>query len=273
MKQHSKLATFFIVCSVVFLIGLICTVAGLATGGMQNIEKLADHYDWIQDSPGERGITNYKAEDFHGIEATGDVDLWILGASYYGDSSWLEKEGLLESTEMDNIGTGQVTVICGDRMGQPEVNVENGILKINSGTIDFKGINLDFDEATFYPRILVCVPDQILESLNVSGQTGDVNIMGVGWKKADIQMNTGDIALEKVDSQGLTIDTDTSDMNLKGAFTGTTKVHTGTGDLKLETSLTGKEYELTARSTVGDVKIMEAGKKVKESSYWVRPFG
>ena len=263
MKQHSKLARFFIVCSVIFFIGVILTVTGLATGGGKNIEKLAEHYDWIS-SPGERGITTYKAEDFHSIEATGDVDLWILGSGYYGDSSWVEKEGLLESTEMDNIAPNQVTVICGDRMGQPEITVENGILKINSGPVDFNGINLNLDEATFYPRILICVPDQILESLNVSGQTGDVNIMGVGWKKADIQMNTGDMTFEEADSRGLTIDADTSDMELEGTFTGKTKVRTETGDLDLTTSLARKEYDLTAKTSAGDVKILEAGKTVKE---------
>ena len=265
MKQHSKLATFFIICSLVFLIGLICTVAGLATGGKNNIEKLADHYDWFQDSPGERGITNYKVEDFHGIEATGDVDLWILGTGYYGDGSWMEKEGLLEPTEMDNIGTNQVTVICGDRMDQPEITVEGGILKINSGSVDFKGINLNLDEATFYPKILVYVPDQVLETMNVSGQTGDVNVMGVSWEKADIQLNTGDVVFEKVDSRGLTINTDTGDLSLKGTFTGATAIHTETGDLDLETGLTRESYHLTARSSTGDVKITEGKKTVKKA--------
>lgn len=263
MKQQSKLATFFIVCSVVFLIGLILTGIGLANGGRENAGKLAEHYNWIN-SPGARAITTYKAEGFHSIVATGDVDLWILGSDYYGNHSWVEKEGLLGPTEMDSIAPNQVTVICGDRMGQPEVTVENGVLKINSGTVDFKGINLALDEATFYPRILVCVPDQVLESLNVSGQTGDVNIMGVAWKNADIQLNTGDVTFEKADSNGLTIDADTSDMKLEGTFAGITKVSTDTGDLTLTTGLARKDYDLTAKSSVGDVKIMEAGKAVKE---------
>lgn len=263
MKQQSKLATFFIVCSVVFLIGLILTGIGLANGGRENAGKLAEHYNWIN-SPGARAITTYKAEGFHSIEATGDVDLWILGSDYYGNHSWVEKEGLLGPTEMDSIAPNQVTVICGDRMGQPEVTVENGVLKINSGTVDFKGINLALDEATFYPRILVCVPDEVLESLHVSGQTCDVNIMGAGWKDADVQLNTGDVAFEKVDSQGLTIDSDTGDFDLEGTFTGKTKVRTETGDLDLTTSLARKEYDLTAKTSAGDVKILEAGKTVKE---------
>ena len=54
MKKLSKLAIFFIVCGGVFLLGLICAIGGAASGGVDGFEKVADDFDWVQGSPGER---------------------------------------------------------------------------------------------------------------------------------------------------------------------------------------------------------------------------
>ena len=183
MKQLSKLAKFFIICAAVFVIGIACTAAGAASGGVQGFEKLAERYDWIN-SPGERGVTAQNVGDFHSIEATGDVDLWIVGKSYYEKAGWLADQDLLKQTELDVIGSGQVCVIAGDQMEQPQISVEKGVLTIDAGAIDLTGINLNITEAEFYPEVLVCMPDETLRTLTVSGQT--VTAVGNGSARLKI---------------------------------------------------------------------------------------
>ena len=264
MKQLSKLAKFFIICAAVFVIGIACTAAGAASGGVQGFEKLAERYDWIN-SPGERGVTAQNVGDFHSIEATGDVDLWIVGKSYYEKAGWLADQDLLKQTELDVIGSGQVCVIAGDQMEQPQISVEKGVLTIDAGAIDLTGINLNVTEAEFYPEVLVCVPDETLRTLTVSGQTGDVNVLGVSWKSAKIGVNTGDISMEGVDSKALALSVDTGDIEVQGKLTGTVEAGSETGDIEIATSLPKEKYALDLKTDVGDIKVLEGGEKTFES--------
>ena len=89
MNTLSKLSKFFIICAAVVFVGMVCAIAGAVNGGIEDIDKLADNYDWIQGSPGERGVTAQKVEDYHSIEVTGDADVWIVGREFYKKASWL----------------------------------------------------------------------------------------------------------------------------------------------------------------------------------------
>lgn len=262
MRGLSKLQKFLIICAVVFVCGIVCSIAGAASGGVQDMEKIADRYDWLN-SPGARGVTAQKVEDYHSIDITGSVDVWIVGKDYYTTASWIADQDILEQTELDVIGPGQVCVVAGDRMSQPEISVDKGVLNINSETIDLTGINLELTEATFCPKILVCVPDEMLESLHVSGQAGDVNVLGVSWKKAKIELNAGDIDLEDVKSGSLTLETDAGDIELGGELMGTTSVITDAGDIEIDSSLAKAEYAFDVETCSGDVKVKEAGQDEK----------
>jgi len=242
MRELSKLAKFFIICAAVFFVGLVCTIAGVATGGVQNIEKLADHYDWIQDGPGERGVTAQEVEEYNAIEFTGDADLCIVGKEFYKKASWLADQDMLEQTELDVIGKNKVIVIAGDEVPQPEINVENGVLKIDMGETDYSGINLNMSDAPYYPQILVCAPAQTLEHLTISSDVGDLELLGIAWKNAKIKLYDGNIDMEGVKSAGLDMETVSGDIEIQGEFLKTTSANNDVGDIEIDTSLPKAEY-------------------------------
>ena len=264
MRELSKLAKFFIICAAVFFVGLVCAIAGVATGGVQNIEKLADHYDWIQDGPGERGVTAQEVEEYNAIEFTGDADLCIVGKEFYKKASWLADQDMLEQTELDVIGKNKVIVIAGDEVPQPEINVENGVLKIDMGETDYSGINLNMSDAPYYPQILVCAPVDTLQSLNVSSGTADVHVLGVAWENADIELNTGDIQMEGVKSGGLTAQTDTGDIEIQGEFLRMTTATGKTGDVEIDTALPKSEYAFELDTDTGDISVKEGSQDAVE---------
>lgn len=298
MRTHSKLKKFFLICAAVFVVGLGCAIGGAACGGLQDMNKLGDRYDWIHTSPGERGVTAQKVKDFHSIEATGDADLWIVGESFYKRDSWLAEQEVLEQTELDVLGKNKVCVICGDRIEQPEISVKNGVLKINSAPVEMDGIILDLTDDVAYPQILVCVPDETLKSLTVSGETGDVDLLGISWKNARVLLNYGDLEAKAVKSESLTAKVDSGDVEVRGNLKGTTDVtvesgdielrgrlggitraFTGSGDIELKGILKGKirtasdsgdielktdlpkdRYGLKVRTMEGDIEMLEAGR-------------
>lgn len=303
MRERNRLAIFFIICAVVFIIGLVCAVAGIVTGGPKDIDKLADKYDWIQGSPGERYVVSQKEENFDSIEVTGDADLWIVSKEYYNDADWLAAQELLEQTELSDVGENKVCVVTGDRLGEPKVTVENGVLTIDSGTMDHSGMNLNIMGETWSPKVLVCMPDEELKSLKVSGQVSDVKLLGISWKAADIGLNTGDIYMKNIDSGSLTaevdsgdidltgkfkgktkltaetgdiqisgkiagtsaVSTDTGDVDMSGKLTGITNVSTNTGDIQIKTQLIKEKYSYDLKTSTGDVKVIENGKEIAGS--------
>lgn len=264
MRELSKLAKFFIICAAVFFVGLVCTIAGVATGGVQNIEKLAEHYDWIQAGPGERGVTAQEVEEYNAIEFTGDADLYIVGKEFYKKASWLADQDMLEQTELDVIGKNKVIVIAGDEVTQPTIEVENGVLKINAVEKDDSGINLDMSDAPYYPQILVCAPTQTLEHLTVSGEVGDVELLGIAWKNAKIELNVGNIDMEGVESAGLDMKMDSGDIEIQGEFKKTTSAISDAGDIEIDTSLPKAEYAYELSSDAGDVKVKDGSEDAME---------
>lgn len=254
MRELSKLAKFFIICGIVFVVGIVCTVAGAAMGGPQDIEKLADRYDWIQGEPGERGVTSYPVEEFHSVAVTGDCDVWLVGKSFYKNASRMAQDDLLTSGEMDLIEENKVLVIAGDKVVQPEITVSEGVLTINAGPRqETSGISLS--SGSWTPQILVCCPMDPLESLSVSNDYSDLTCLGTAWKNADIQTNSGYTSMEGVDSAGLSLETESGDCELEGSFVKTTSLKTESGDVKISTSLAKEEYGLNLGTGSGDIEL------------------
>jgi hypothetical protein len=264
MRELSGLAKFFIICAAVFFVGLIFTIAGIATGGVNDIEKLAEHYDWIQAGPGERGVTAQEVEDFNAIEFTGEADLYIVGKDFYKKASWLADQDVLEQTELDVLGKNKVIVVAGDEAEQPEITVENGVLKINTATIDHDGISFSTTDAPFIPQILICAPMEELEHLTVSGDGGDLELLGVAWKNAKISLDEGDINMEGVKSTGLSMETDSGDIEIQGEFMKTTSAVSDSGDIEINTSLPRTEYAFELSSDSGDTTVKEGGEEAAE---------
>lgn len=275
MRELSKLAKFFIICAAVFFVGLVCAIGGVVCGGPDGLEQVAERYDWVHYTPGERSVTAQKVDDFHSIEVTGDMDLYIVGKEFYKNASWLADQDMIDGDELDVLGKNKVCVICGDKVEQPEIEVKKGVLKINSGSVDMNGINLNLSDESWYPTILVCAPDEVLESLTVSGETGDVDILGASWKTADIQLNYGDLTVEGVKSGALQAELDAGDMEIQGKLMGRTRVATDAGDIEIDTPLARAEYALKLRTDAGDLEVKETGRsaEVYEGGYKLEEYG
>ena len=248
MKKLSKLAIFFIVCGGVFLLGLICAIGGAASGGVDGFEKVADDFDWVQGSPGERGVTAYPVEDFDSVYLTGDADYVLVGRGAYKNASKLVSDGPLEPTELDLVQKNQVLVIAGDRVQQPEIVVKDGALSIGCDRQEVNGINFNSSEMSWTPTILVCCPKAPLEELTVSSQEADLTCLGTAWKKADIGINYGDVEMDGVKSAGLQMELDYTDAELDGEFLKTTAITATDGDVDIATPLAKTEYGLDLRA-------------------------
>lgn len=259
MKQHSKLKRFFLICAAVCAAGIICTVIGVTAGGVEGFEKVAEKYDWVEGDPGERGVTAYPVEDFQSVEINGEADVYLLGKEFYKNATRLTSDDILEPTETDVLGKNKVIVIAGDRVQQPDIKVDKGVLKITSVVPEDSKFSINFSSLTWTPTILVCCPMQTLDSLKLTSDCGDMNLLGISWKNAQIMTNYGYIAMEGVSSGGLSMKMDSSDADLQGEFLKNTSIMTDSGDVKLETSLAKSEYGLRLHAEYGDIRILEPG--------------
>lgn len=256
MNRLSKTAKFFIICGAVFVLGLICTIGGVAAGGIDGLEKVAEDHDWVAGSPGERGVTAQKVETFDSINVSGQGDVWLVGRSFYQNASRLTEEDLLYPTEMDLMKKNQVLVIAGDKVEQPTIGVRDKVLSIEFNNEEFNGINLDSSDIGWTPIVLICCPQDPLEKLAVSSEVADINCLGVAWKQANIQLNTGDITMEDVESHGLQLHLDTGDARMQGMFMNVTSIESEVGDIKISTSLQKEEYGLDLTSGTGDITVI-----------------
>ena len=203
MRTLSNLAKFFIICAAVFFVGLVCTIIGVAAGGFEGINKIAEKYDWIQGDPGERTVISQTVEDFQSVAVTGYADYWIVGRDFYKSEKWLADQDLLTEKEAALIEPNQVSIICGENADKPEIKVEKGVLTIDAGAKDVSGISFSTSDAPWNPEVLICVPDEVLESLTASSEIGDINCLGVAWKNARIELNSGTVNRGGVRSGGL----------------------------------------------------------------------
>lgn len=264
MRTLSNLAKFFIICAAVFFVGLVCTIIGVAAGGFDGINKIAEKYDWIQGDPGERTVISQTVEDFQSVAVTGDADYWIVGRDFYKSEKWLADQDLLTEKEAALIEPNQVSIICGENADKPEIKVEKGVLTIDAGAKDVSGISFSTSDAPWNPEVLICVPDEVLESLTASSEIGDINCLGVAWKNARIELNTGNVNMEGVRSGGLVAETDTGDANLQGKFMERLQAKTDTGDIEIDTTLAKAEYGLDLKADSGEITISEPGQDDRE---------
>ncbi len=279
----SKTGKFAAVCAGVLVAGLVIGAAGYALGGVRGFDKLADKHDWIQGTPGDRVIIGQTVDSYDSVELTGNADVYLITEEYYKDQAWLDKHELLSSTEADSAGDHQVVCIKGEKVPDPEISVQDGVLKIHAKEKNNSGLNLNFSMNDWTPKVLICCPKEELQSIRTEVDTGDIVMGGISYKKAIMETDTGDISAQKTQGESLAVKCDTGDISLGGEVKDAIKIKTDTGDIKLSdttantveiTSDTGdiffeaKEaidnYSLDLHSDTGDVVITESGKKTIE---------
>ena len=251
----SKAAKFFIICGIVCVVGLGLTIGGFAAGGLKGLDKVAEKYDWMEGSPGNMQVETIEAtEDFTSIEQDGNVDLVLIGDDMLGNADAFMPKAVAKVLEETNITPGTAIVAWGENVNEPYVRTEEGVLKITGKDTDGQ-VQLNFTPEEVTPTVVVYCGDMELENLAIDNTYGDVGILGVCAKAANINSESGEIYTEMFTTEALTVYGETADMELSGTFKGVTVIENVDGDVEIDTVLNQNEYGLKLQALSGDIEI------------------
>ena len=264
MRNVSNTAKFFIVCAVVFGIGLLATAIGAAAGGIEDFGKVAEKREWIQGDPGKKVEEYVEIGDFDSVEIKGCADVNFM------TEKWSAEDGK----------PGRVKIVRGSKVEAPDVKVEKGVLYIDSPETEFEGISVSLSDVPRTPGVFVYCTEKQLEKITAESTSGgDLSFMGIRFKKADIRSDSGDVFLKGVRGETLNIKVNSGDIaasgriggpasvrsvagdiRLSGKFLGETEVDIKEGDFSFETTLAMEKYAVDAKALAGDVRVTASGK-------------
>ncbi|MBQ6353414.1 MAG: DUF4097 family beta strand repeat protein [Lachnospiraceae bacterium] len=275
MSKAGKLAA---VCAAVLVVGLALGAAGYALGGVKGFYKVSEKHSWIGSTPGERVVYAEGEPGFDAVEVTGNASVYLVTEKYFKDQKWLDKNELLSATEADIAGENQVVIIKGEKIPDPQISLEDGVLRIYAKEKK-TNISFNFSSVDVTPKILICCPDKEYTDFSVNVDTGDIILGGVSYKKASLETDTGDVIAKEAKGDEQVMKSDTGDVILSGTF-GKTQIKVDTGDIKLAgtynkgadiNSDTGDvvlkakagidAFDLDLRTDTGDIVISENGQK------------
>ena len=284
MNNMSKTAKFFIICAVIFCIGLVTAIAGFAAGGIKGLDKVAEKREWLIGSPGVLTADHIEADGFDKVEVKGDIDVYLATEKYFSDEKWQKRcnlddvLGKLEGTEPK---AGKVLVVRGEKVKAPEVEVKNGVLHIESGKTATKGLTLNLSTVSTTPAVYIFCTEDELKNIEADALSGDIRLYGISFDKASIDSASGDVLMEDVKGNGAAlsllsgdleisgqlngaaaIDSTSGDIDLSGKLQGDITINSASGDVEFDTDLASKEYKLNISALAGDLKITEGGEAV-----------
>lgn len=253
----SKLLKFFIICAIVFCVGLGFTIGGACADGIGGLDKVAEDHDWIDGSPGEMQIERAENLDYDSVEATGMLEMVFLGTQYMNTAADWPMEKSLANEIKENIPEEGTVLIChGSNVVSPEYTVENGVLKIEGKSTDGGGvISMNFSSDDGVPKVLVFCGDRNLKNITVSNNWCDVSMMGVVFENAELNGSSNDVFMECVKSGNLKINGEGTEINLHGDFYGTTDIITTDADVVIETAVNKDEYAMDIYAEEGDIEL------------------
>ena len=253
----NRIAKFFVICAAAFVLGLILFVIGITADGIDGYHKVAKDHNWVKDGSTKICTVETKGE-FDSVEATGPIDVVLVGGDYFNEA--VKEYNLIEE---ENLGPGTVVLRYGNAYDAPEVTLDSGTLEITGIQDDnepFVGIDLSGGDSAWPVAIVFC-DDKELKAVKVSSEYADVEMMGIAFADADIELNDGDVDLANIRSKGLKISSDYGDVEVAGDLRGETEVTLESGDIEIDTLAKLKEYTIKAGSDNGDIKV---GKKELE---------
>ena len=293
MKNTSKAAKFFIVCAVIFGIGLLTTILGAAFGGVDGFKKVANERGWTYDGPGELVMDYSKQEDFNAVDVQGDVDLYLVSEKSFKDKGWQKEHDLDDSiiesalvTDSDADPTdengrftpaaGCVLIAYGDKVEKPEIKVVKGVLHIDAERDSINGINLDFSSVPVTPAVYVFCKDEELKNIKANTLSGDISLYGITFGTADITSASGDTLMKDVSGETVTLNLMAGDakvtgnvsknsslkvvdgdVDMSGKFLGITDIDSTSGDVDFNSELGSDKYALNISAVAGDVNFAE----------------
>ncbi len=272
LRRMSKgMKRFFIICAIVVGSGIVLSLAGVLTGGLNFLGKMNERYTWLR--AGHANMEYIDISDagaFDSISVIGGIDVTVAG-----------------STE-----TGSRGISYDKNAGAPEYSVKDGVLTVDASRLnDGVVVNLASDDST--PELVISVPDETMKKLDVTSDYGDVDVsrvtldeMSIAAENGDIELQDvncssltlasgygdidmssvtcgsitltseyGDIEGENIKSSGFSVKSQMGDVDLQGEFSGTTEVYLAYGDLELRTLLARDLYTIDAQAKSGEISI------------------
>jgi len=183
--NNNKMKVFLIVCVVVFLTGLVATVAGTALHGWRDLDKL----------PG----------DWHINQGSGNTDTYSLtGNSAKFDS--MDLNLALCDVEFKEGDEYRIDLTYDKEMNRPDISIENGTLAVTTNDEHF----ISGDDNGFTMVLEITVPKgTTLSKADLSMDACQVDISDLDAKNLDLSMDIGELTAE-----GLTFDTAKFSLNL-----------------------------------------------------------
>ena len=235
------LKRFFIICAIVVGAGILFSLAGFLTGGLNFLDKMSERYTWLRAGHADMEYINISdAGEFDSISVKGGIDVTVAG-----------------STE-----TGSRGIRYDRNVGVPEYSVKDGVLtvdasKLNDGVL----VNLNSDDDT--PEIVISVPDERMKKLDVISDYGDVDVSRVTLEAMSITTEDGDIDLHDVDCSSMTLASDYGDIDLEKVTSDKITASTQDGDIDMS-NVTCVSTVLT--SEYGDIE----GENIKSGGFSVK---
>lgn len=263
MRNSSRTAKFFIICAVVFGVGLLTAALGAAFGGIDEFGKVAEQREWIQGDPGKQVKEYVSVGDFESIDIEGCADVNVM------TEEW---------SAADEYKPGQILVVRGSKVDAPEIKTDKGVLYIKSPETEFDGINISFSDVPRTPAVFVYCTKEQLKTIKTKSTSGDLSFMGIRFASADLGADSGDIFIKGVRGEKLSINinsgdivasgriegpstlkSSSGDIRLSGKFLGETTVNISSGDFSLDTKLTMEKYAVDVQVLDGDIRVTSDG--------------
>lgn len=244
---------FLTICAVVVCAGLVLSVIGYFTGGIDAMSGLSDKYSWIKGPAGDREYTYLKeGESFTSIKVVGDIDVNISESSSgsraelgYGQNNpkpemYVENDTLVVKAEMDR---GNIYLNFGGKNDFPVLNV------YCEKDVKLEKVEADLSYGDVGVEYISC------DSLYINTDYGDVNLYYTQFSDGKILCSYGDVSGESIASGGLNAVLEMGDCGLSGRFTGELAVNVDAGDTDIDTVLAEAEYKITVDVEAGDLTV------------------
>ena len=262
MKKTTKL---FIVCAAVCAAGIIMAMIGFAMGGVEDIDKVAERYDWVSAGPGETHAQTWDVDKFESIEAEGNMEIIVIGAAAGPEADgaqwdfddlninadWDEETMIRQYLEEGKDINLSYTVLVsyGENAGQPEVSVEDDVLRIKTDA-DQSGVDLNFTGEDAEPKVVVFCGAEKLKNIDIDCEYSDIALTGIRCEKLYTKTENGDISFDNIVSEEMKLETEAGKIAIhqcEGDITATTDY----GDVEFASDQEQGQFEISATSESG----------------------
>ncbi len=258
--MNSKLKKIFCGCGILILLGIVFVIVGAALGGIKEVEKLEDKYDFI--SFGGTVTERHELESFENV-----------------DIEYLNEDVMFVEGDRFSV---DITYIKGGF--KPTVIVAGNSLKLTEGGDDIRGIVsipvLKYEQ----PKVVITYPkghefekikcyisggDLTMRSIKsvstvINLDYGNVNITNSDLGATNIELLVSNTELSNVKTMNMELKTYNSSLYLNGSFFGENKItHIGNEDeeayssVSIESMIGMQEFKILADIKDGSLEIEE----------------